>query len=221
MSHITTAQINHLLGLDLKGPGYGAEFNAFIRQVTSGGVASKMTNPREAMAKRLWDRGFGRDPAVNAKNSKAYLAGIPEISAGLLADDSELPLLSLCDPRPGLLRSCKLLGIQFEELGYNDNSVEPFDDRFATPTTPFWFRHDNGRLNRKRRPDHCRDELAGDIQTGSAMEGIYAYAHHPNIIKEGEHIIDLPGSVHRDVRGGCAYLCMWGGSGEAQREQEL
>lgn len=186
--------------------GISPEVEELIRRLEMGGV-----NQWRIQAKRLWDKSFGRDPAVNAKNFKVYLAGIPQIPEGLIKDDSDLRLLSLADPRPGLLRSCKLLGIQFEELGYNDSSVEPFDNRFAIPTTPFWFRHDDGRRNRKRRPDHCRDELVGDIQTGSAMEGIYAYAHHPDIVTVGEHLVDLPGSVRRGARDGCAFLGVWGG----------
>ena len=189
--------------------GIGLEVEEFIRRLEMGGV-----NQWRIQAKRLWDRGFGRDPKVSAKIFKAYLAGIPKIPEGLVGEDSELALFSLADPRPGLLRSCKLLGIQFEELGHSDDSVEPFDDRFAIPTTPFWFRHDDGRKNRNRWPDHCRDEVNGDIQVGTAMEGIFAYAHRTNIVKEDEHIIDLPGSVHRGARGGCAFLGVWRGQVE-------
>lgn len=182
-----------------------------IARLTSGGVAGKMTDPREAMAKRLWDRGFGPDPSVKTKNFKAYLAGIPKIPEGLVAEDSDLQLISLADPRPGLLRSCKLLGIQFEELGYTEDSAEPFNDQFPLPSAPFWFRHDDGRKNRKRRPDHCRDELVGDILAGTAMEGIFAFAHHPTIVVEGEHIIDLPRTVLRVARVRCACLGVWHG----------
>jgi hypothetical protein len=189
--------------------GIGPEVEELIRRLEMGGV-----NQWRIQAKRLWDRGFGRDPSVGAKTLKAYLKGIPQIPASLLADDADLSLLSLADPRPGLLRSCKLLVIQFEELGYSDDSAESFDQRFAIPTTPFWFRHDDGRHNRKRRPDHCRDEATGDIQAGTAMEGIFAYAHHLDIVKEGEHVIDLPGTVHRDNRVDCACLEVWGGQTE-------
>lgn len=186
--------------------GIGSEVEELIRRLEMGGV-----NQWRIQAKCLWDRGFGRDPNVRVKNFKAYLAGIPQIPAGLIALDTDLPLLSLADPRPGLLRSCKLLGVQYEELGYSNEDAVPLDENFPLPTTPFWFRHDDGRANRKRRPDHCRDELTGDIQAGSAMEGVFAYAHHPNILKEGEHIIDLPRTVRRDFRVFCAYLMVWSG----------
>ncbi len=214
MGHINTKQLRHFLELDENGPGLHDEFQSFIRQITSGGVAGKMTDPRVAMAKRFWDRGFGRDPRVGAKNFKAYLAGIPKIPEGLVAEDSELPLLSLCDPRPGLLRSCKMLGIQFQEFGYAEDSVKPFDYRFPLPTEPFWFRHDDGRKNRGRRPDHCRGELVGDVLAGTALEGVFAYAHHPTIVVENEHVIDLPRTVNRARRVRCAYLGVWRGQVE-------
>mgnify|MGYP001580862527 CR=1 FL=1 len=131
MEHITLKQLRHLLELDENSSGLGDELQAFIRQITSGGVAGKMTDPGEAMAKRLWDRGFGLNPKVKAENFKAYLLGIPQIPTGLVGEDSELPLLSLCDPRPGLLRSCKLLGIQHEEL-----DTERTPSRSSTGVSP-------------------------------------------------------------------------------------
>ena len=159
----------------------------------------------------LWDRGFGRDSAIKAKSFKDYLAGIPQIPAGLIADDADLPRLSLCDPRPGRVRSCKLLGIQHEELGWNEESGEEFDGRFTLPTVPFWFRHDDGGKNRNYRPDHCRDKAKGDNQVAMAMEGVFAYAHHPNIVVEGEHLLDLPGTVLLGHRAHCACLGVWRG----------
>ncbi|MBI4256534.1 hypothetical protein HY626_00580 [Candidatus Uhrbacteria bacterium] len=212
MPKLTTGQICQLIEIDRAGDGIGNLVQELIIRLTSGGVAGKMTDPRGTMAKRLWDRGFGRDSAIKAKNFKAYLAAIPQIPASLIAEDSDLSLLSLADPRPGLLRACQLLGIQYEELGYADGDAEPFDERFMIPAAPFWFRHDDGRANSNRRPDHCRDELAtGDIQVGTATEGIFAFAHHPQIVVEGEHIIDLPGTVHHSRRVHCAYLRVWSG----------
>ncbi len=186
--------------------GIGSEVEELIRRLEMGGV-----NQWRIQAKRLWDRGFGRDPSVGAKNFKAYLAGIPKIPEGLVADDPELPLLSLCDPRPGLLRSCRMLEIEYEELGYAEDSAEPFDQNFPLPTEPFWFRHDDGRKNRNRRPDHCRDELVGDVLAGTALEGVFAYALHPTIVVENEHSIDLPRTVLRDSRMNCAFLEVWRG----------
>jgi hypothetical protein len=170
-----------------------------------------MPNLRERLAKRLWDRDFGLHRNVNAENFEAYLQGMPQIPEGLLAEDTELPLLSLADPRPGLLQACRILVIEYEELSYTDKTAGPFDERFETPAEPFWFRHDDGRQNKGRRPDHCRDETSGDVQVGTAMEGIFAYAHHSQIVVEDEHILDLPGTVVRSWSVDCACLKVWDG----------
>lgn len=171
-------------------------------------TSGKMTDLRETQARRLWKLGFGRDQ-VKAKNFEVYLDQIPQIPEGLLAEDADLAFLSLADPRPGLTHCCRLLGIKYEELGYENEDAVPYDERFATPAGPFWFRHDNGRKNRNRPPDHCREELKGDIQAGTAMDGVFAYAHHPDIVVEGEHFLDLPGTVRRDSRVLCAHLTVW------------
>ncbi len=179
-----------------------------------------MSDLRVELARHLWDRGFGRDEAVEEPTFEAYLAGIPQIPASLLAqdaelpllslaDDPDLPLLSLADPQPGLLRACLFLGIQHKELGYSEGDGVPFDERFALPAVvPFWFRHDYGRANRNRRPDDCRDESTDNIQVGSAIEGVFAFVHHQEIVVENEHTIDLPGTVHRSERVNCASLKM-------------
>ena len=206
-------------------PGIAPEVEELIQRLTSGGVAGKFTDPREIAAKLLWDKGFGNEAGVDS--FEAYLAQIPEIPQSLLADDSEMPLLSLADPRPGLLKACELIGIRHAELGYSEGNVVPCDDRHTDPTEPFWFRHDDGRGNRNRRPDLCRDECTGDVLAGTAFVGAFAYLHHQQIVVEDEHILDLPGSVHRDSRFDCAYLgvwggrvglCVYGGSGEAGPE---
>lgn len=185
-------------------PGIGPEVEALIRQLEMGGV-----NQRRIQAKRLWDKGIG--PEVKAKNFKVYLADIPEIPQSLLADDPTLPFLSLADPRVGLVKACSLIGIQHAELGYSEGDAAPFDERHTDPTVPFWFRHDDGRENRGRRPDVCRDECTGGILVGTAITGAFVYLHHPEIVTEGEHIIDLPGSVHRVSRIVCAFLGVWEG----------
>ena len=161
---------------------------------------------REIQAKRLWEKGFGGDPNVLAKDFWDYLAGIPRISANLLADDPDLPFLSLADPRPGLVRSSALGFIQY---GRNDGDAEQFDRRFLLPATPFWFRHDDGHRNRNRRPYRDWEWFAGDILAGTAMEGVFSYLHHPTIVKEGVHSVDLPGTVRRGYRSFCARLGVW------------
>jgi hypothetical protein len=180
-----------------------------ISRLTSGGVAGKSDDLRHIQAKRLWDRGFGRELEFDSFDT--YLATIPEIPARLLEDDPELPLLSLADPRLGLIKACELIGIKHEEFSYTEGDAVPWDERHKDLVKPFWLRHNDGRTNRNRRPDHCRDECTGDILAGTALVGIMAYLHHPEIIVEDEHVIDLPGSVHRDGRVHCAYLGVWGG----------
>ena len=84
--------------------------------------------------------------------------------------------------------------------------AKPFDDRFQLPTSPFWFHHDDGRRNCDCRPDRCRGESAGDILVGTAMEGIFAFHHHPQVVVKDEYRIDLPGTVLRGCSAGCACL---------------
>ena len=190
-------------------PGIGSEVEELIARLTSGGVGARSGDLRTIQAKRLWDKGFGRE--VKAKNFKAYLASIPEIPASLITDDPEFPFLSLVDPCVGLVCACSLASVQHSELGYSDGDIIPFDERHTDPTQPFWVRHDDGRKNRNRRPDHCRDECTGDLLAGTAMVGLFTYIHHQEIVKEGEHILDLPGSIHHDEPLVCAYLGVWDG----------
>ena len=208
------AQLHEIQRSRLKSgqPGIGLEVEELIARLTSGGVAGKAVDDRTRFAKVLWDLGFGRE--LKIKTFKAYLATIPEIPESLLGHDDDLPLLSLADPRLGLVVACRLIGIKHEDFGYKEGDAVPFDDRFKDSVTPFWFRHDDGRKNRNERPDSCREANTGDTLVGTAMVGIMAYVHHKEIIREGEHVIDLPGSVGRQNRGGCAYLKVWDGQVE-------
>ncbi|MBI4591899.1 hypothetical protein HY733_00395 [Candidatus Uhrbacteria bacterium] len=152
---------------------------------------------------RLWAREFGYDQPVNAMNAEEYLAGIPRIPAGLLDEDSDLPFLSLADPRYGLFLTSRYLGVQFSGREAN---TSPFDPRFDLPTQPFWFRHDDGRHYRGRSPDECRAETIQGIRAGTAMEGAFAYFHFPEIFREPDYVIDLPGTVRSDERLNCASM---------------
>jgi hypothetical protein len=169
---------------------------------------SESIDQRKAQAIRLWNWGFGRELSFGSYD--AYLATIPQVSESLLGDDPDLPLLSLADPRLGLFKICKLIGIRSRRLGTIDEDVAPFNERHADPIEPFWFRHDDGRCNRGRRPDHCREELTGDILAGTALVGAMAYLHHPRIIVKDKHVIDLPGSVSEEARTCCIHLVVHG-----------
>ena len=175
---------------------------------------------RKEMVTHLYNLGFDTDPDVGAislvripnweKETMVfddYLAGVPSIPERLIIDDADFPYLCFADPRPGITRSCALLKVKYQELGYDDHSSEPFDDRFHIPDGPYWFRHDGGRKNRGRRPDHCRDELDGGIRAGTDMEGLFAFAHDPSFFQiENVHFINLPGTVNRLNRDKCAFL---------------
>jgi len=167
---------------------------------------------RQARARHLFILGFNHGVrGTTAKTFNQYLAGIPSIPDSLFEDDIKLIYLPLADPRPGLTMACGLIKIRYAEFGYNDNSVEPWDGRYRDPLEPFWFRCDDGRPNRNRKPEDCCTECISNRLAGTAMTGIMAYAHFPKIMKESEHAIDLPGSVCRVHRANCASLEVWNG----------
>ena len=70
MSKLTTGQIGQLIEIDRVGEGIGSTVQELIVRLTSGGVGGKISDLRQAMAKRLWDCGFGRDSAVKAETLK-------------------------------------------------------------------------------------------------------------------------------------------------------
>ncbi len=207
MSHVTAKQIRHFLELDEHGDGYGEEFNAFIRQITSGGIAktgkvAKAVDIRRKQAKKYWDRGFGR----KFKNFAAYLVTIPEVPASLLADNPEFPLLVLVDPRLGHVESCRLAGLKYVEYGNDDDTLVPCDNRHAMPTdAPYWVRAHDGLPNLNRKPADCLAECTGRRYAGTADIGIAIYVQYG----KRQHFMDLPGSVHRHDRADCAYLDVW------------
>ena len=190
-------------------PGFHDDIQALIARYKDGAKVLKSSDPRLVQAKVLWDKGVGRE--LGFKTFKTYLATIPQIPASLLADDPNLPLLRLVDPRLGISKSCKLIGIKFEEFGYSDADAIACDSRHETPTEPFWVRAHNGRKNRNRRPDVCRNESKDNLFAMTAMVAIFVWVQDPSIIKEGEHVLDCPGSVLRAARGCCACLRVWGG----------
>lgn len=162
---------------------------------------------RQTQAKRLYDLGFGK----NYKSFEDYLATIPEIPQSLVGEDETYPLLTLDDPRLLRTERCKLAGVKYEEYGYNDETFVPFDARHETPAGPYWFRAHNGRKNRGRKPSDCRQELTGNLLAGTADVLLALFIHHKNVVKQGEHVMDGPGSVSRGVHRSCSYLVVWGG----------
>lgn len=186
--------------------GLGAELQVLIDRCKDGRRLLSMNNVRVMQAKVLFDKGLGGDLSFDA-----YLATIPEIPETLLAHDSGLPLLRLVDPRLGLVKTCKLFGIKFEEFGYSDADAAPSDPRHEIPNTPFWVRAHDGRKNRNRKPNICRDECKDKLFAMTAMVAIMVWVQDPSIIKQNEHVLDCPGSVLRHARGRCACLEVWRG----------
>jgi hypothetical protein len=211
MSKITRSQLFRLLQIDEYGEGIGFHIEELINRLTSHNATDQITDSRRVMARHLWDLGFGCFQGSRVRGFDIYLDSIPQIPLSLLVEDPELSFLSLADPRLGILQVCRLLGIQYEELKYVEGDSVPFDERFKIPQQPFWFRHDDGRVNRNRRPNDCRRECVGGIQVGTAMEGIFAFVHHPQIIAENEHVIDCPGTVYRTRPVLCGCIGMWSG----------
>lgn len=203
---LTPGQIGELVELDRVSGGIGDEVAAPIKRLTDGRRLLGTNDVRVIQAKILFDKGLGGELSF-----EAYLATIPEIPETLFADDPNLPLLRLVDPRLGLVKTCKLFGIKFEELGYSDMDAVSCDARHEIPNTPFWVRAHDGRKNRNRKPNICREECKDKLFAMTAMVAIMVWVQDPNIIKEGEHVLDCPGSVRRAVRGCCAYLGVWGG----------
>jgi hypothetical protein len=199
-------QIGELVELDRACGGIGGEVAALIKRLTDGRRLLDTNDVRVIQAKVLFDKGLGGDFSF-----EAYLATIPEIPTSLLADDPNLPLLRLVDPRLGLVKTCELFGIKFKEFGYSNEDAVPFDTRHEIPNTPFWVRAHDGRKNQNRKPNDCRDECTDNLFAMTAMVAIMVWVQDPSIIKQGEHVLECPGSVYRAVRGLCAYLIVWSG----------
>jgi hypothetical protein len=101
-------------------------------------------------------------------------------------------------------------------MEYEQKSAKGFDDGYIIPVAPYWFRHDDGRKNRNRDSDQCLDEAAGDIRAGTIIEGIFAYAYHPQIVMEGKYCICLPATKRNDFHKVTASLGVWGSRGYAR-----
>jgi hypothetical protein len=186
-------------------PGIGPEVEDLIRRLTSGGVAGKTDDPREAQVKRYWDLGVGT--ALGCKSFSEYLASIPEIPEALKADDASFPLLVLVETRVGLKRLCDLGNIAFDG---NDETFVAYDARHAELTQPTWIRIQDGRKNRNRSVKDCRETFAEHELGLTALQGVCSYLQHPTVViewtKDGAHAMDLSGSVHRGYRDDVACL---------------
>jgi hypothetical protein len=213
LNHVT--QLNEIQTARLRRnqPGIGTEVEDLIRRLTSGGVAGKSDDVREAQAKRYWDLGVGT--ALGSKSFSEYLASIPAVPEALLADDASFPLLVLVETRIGLKRLCDFGNIAFNG---NDETFVAFDARHAELTTPTWIRIQDGRKNRNRSVKDCRTTFVKGELGLTALQGVCTYLQHSTVVsewtKDGAHVMDLSGSVRREHRDVVAYLCVDEGRAE-------
>lgn len=171
------------------------------------------SDTRTKQARRLYDLGYAKELGID--NFEKYLESIPDVPAGLVEEDKTFPLLTLDDPRVPRTVRARLVGVKHEEFGCGDGSFVPCDARHETGSVPYWFRAHDGRVNRGKKPSVCREEATKrGLFAGTAEVGLAIWIHHQNqnVAVEGKHVMDLPGSVHRDYRACCAYLWVWGGS---------
>lgn len=169
-------------------------------------------DPRVAQARRYFDLGYGR--ALGFPSFEVYLATVPEIPEHLVAYDPAFDILALVDPRLPRTVRCRLVSLRYKELGYDDGSWFPCDERHETTTMPFWIRAHDGRRNRSRRPSICLADCTGNVFGGVVDVGIALYTHQSGIVVEDEHVMRLPGSVLRDSREG--HACLEKLNGEAR-----
>ena len=222
MDTFTLSQIDELRAiektrLDRGEPGIRVELQELINRLKSGGVAGKSADVRIARAKRMFDLGVGRELFTKGKlpneSFEAYLATIPEIPVEYLVGDPDFEHLVLEEPRIGLKRLCDLGIIVFDG---NDQTFEAWDSRHEDAMEPRWIRLQDGRKNRKRKPDDCRQSFNTDELGTTALQGVCAYLQIPTVVADlnigaDGHVMDLPGSVHRGGRRLCAFLFVGGG----------
>lgn len=204
MAHLTTGQIKQLLEIDHAGPGIRAEVQELITRLTSGGVGVKTNDPRVTQAKRLWDKGFGRELGIDS--FEHYLANIPVIPESLLAHDERFPELVLVDTGLGITKICELLGIAY--CG-DDQTFEDFDPKQARTEKVYWIRLQDGKKNRNKSIQTCRKEFAQDELGLTVHEGLAFFVQNPKSFRS--FALDLSGSVRRDARRFAAYLDWFGG----------
>lgn len=230
----TTGQIARLHQIEqarLRGGGRGVhdEVQELIRRLESGGVSPGTQPPRGKrhgkgkdrstrdprileQAKRLWDKGWatkilGEDAQPRYRTFPEYLASIPEIPTFPAGYDERFPHLVLVDRRIQVVEACQMLGVSFD--GDSDTFV-PHDPTHSVKRLVYWIRVQDGKLHRNHKPSVCRTEFAahGDEFGLEAHEGLALYAQSPNLL-EIDTAMDLPGSVHADLRAHCACLKRW------------
>lgn len=198
MAHLSTRQIKQLLEIDHAGKGIKDEVQALIARLTSGGVGVKTDDPREAQAKRLYDKGFGL--GLSFEKYLEHIPTIPDFSNNPRSYFDRFPELVLVDARPSICKICSLLGIEFS--GDNETLVD-FEPR-RTSDKIYWIRAQDGRKNNGQSVRTCRESFGG-LEVGlTVYEGLALFVQNSKSFK-GRYM-DLPGSVHSDDCGLAACL---------------
>lgn len=198
MAHLTTKQIKQLVEIDNAGPGIRAEVQELIRRLTSGGVGPQSDDPLITQAKKLWDKGFGRELG---KSFDEYLDSIPDIPSELNAHDKRFPLLVLVDARLGTVKTCKLLGVNYPG---DDETFVDYDPKKSRTNKVYGIRAQDGRKNHGKSVQTCRKQFAEDEIGLTVHEGLALFAQNPEGIRNRG--MDLPGSVRRENRDSAAGL---------------
>jgi hypothetical protein len=180
-------------------PGLREELQSLILRLQSGGVGPKSDDPRVVQAKRLWDKGFGKELGFDSFD--AYLATIPEVPEVLKVHDELFPELVLVDARVGITKSCELLGIDYE--GDDDTFVD-YDLQKVRCEKTYWVRLQDGERNRGNSVHTSRSGfIEGEIGL-TVHEGLAFFAQNDaTFVDRG---MDLVGSVCRGNRHHAAYL---------------
>jgi len=234
VAHI--AQLHEIQKARLKRglPGIGPELEELIARLTKGGVAKLIPSKdinidpwfseviRQVQV--LWDKGFGREQGI--KDLDSYLSTIPEIPNALRADDERFPLLILVDGRVGITAACRLAGLKYAG---DDDTLKPYDAAKARRGIR-WMRCQDGRRNRNRSVQNCRQSFAPSEVGLDAIEGVAIYVQRPEVIQD--NFMDLPNSVDAESRDDVTFLgigeygpklyCLWNdgassGHGSASR----
>lgn len=187
-----------------------------VQAMIEGRLATPSTpSIRETQARRLYELRFGE--VLGCTSFEDYLDGtdvveavpqipnFPEMQVRLFGREGVYLIDGRVVEKVGLAEYCKLLGLVYTG---NDDTFESHDPKRAK-TGVRWMLGQDGFRNRGRKPNDCR-ELFQPFEVGmDVVEGASVYALNPKAI-EG-HYLDLPGSVHREDRGFCAFLGVFDG----------
>lgn len=227
MARATQAQIIHINGMFLGGALSRAQFEEFNKLALAGRVTKEvaqqisegkfkfqnlLSDAHLAKVRTVWEK-LGKQ--VFGGTFEKYLNGTDALEAIPLPPSWSSAYLAIFDrevlvdgrvlERIGLTETCKLAGLAYYG---KDDALEAFEPTRAK-TGVRWMRAQDGRKNRNRKPVDCRKTFEKYEVGMAADEGVFTYVDDTKVI-EG-HYLDLPGSVHRENRGICAYLGVIGG----------